>query len=112
MQQHAEELCRQHDIVWKTAWLKRPVDSFALKECEEIDTAPIRSILSYATVLHEIGHVRGRHQTSRHRLVREVWAWRWARANALFWTPAMERYAAAALIYYARRPRRRRSLTP
>jgi hypothetical protein len=31
--------------------------------------------------------------------VREQWAWCWARANALVWTPAMERCATKAMHY-------------
>jgi hypothetical protein len=96
MQRHAEQLCREHDIVWFTHQ-RRPGDSYALKECEEINTAPIRGPLSYATVLHEIGHILGRHQQSKRTRVRERWAWKWARSNALVWTPAMERYAAHCL---------------
>jgi hypothetical protein len=44
--------------------------------------------------------VLGRYQGSGHVLVREHWAWQWARRNALFWTPAMERYALAAIKWY------------
>jgi predicted Zn-dependent protease len=47
--------------------------------------------------LHEIGHVLGRHQRSKRSVVRERWAWRWARANALQWDHVQERYSAACL---------------
>ena len=71
----------------------------------EIQLAPIRSAISYATALHEIGHMLGRHQRSRNRVVRERWAWEWARRNALCWRPTMEKTAATSLAWYARRAR-------
>jgi hypothetical protein len=69
----------------------------------------IRSALSYATALHELGHVFGRYQKSRNRLVCERWAWGWARHNAIVWTLAMERCAKASLALYERRARAPRS---
>jgi hypothetical protein len=69
----------------------------------EIWLAPIRSSISYATALHEFGHILGRHQKSRNELVRERWAWEWARRSALYWTPAMERHASKALAWCASR---------
>ena len=56
---------------------------------DEVQIPPIRSDVTYAVALHEIGHNLGRHQNSRRSIVREVWAWRWARTNALIWTPRM-----------------------
>ena len=48
---------------------------------------PITSEAAYATALHEIGHLRrGMHEDV---LVNERWAWEWAQANALVWTPTM-----------------------
>src|SRR5262245_31749107 len=42
-----------------------------------------------------IGHIKGRYQNRRHSLmVRERWAWQWARDNALIWTPRMEQMRA------------------
>jgi hypothetical protein len=67
----------------------------------------IRSYLSYATALHELGHIHGRYQSKlwnmpRYRAVTsERWAWIWARQNALIWTPAMEREAAGSLASYS-----------
>jgi hypothetical protein len=50
---------------------------------DEVRTSPIRSAISYATALHEIGHILGRYQDSRRSLVRERWAWQWARETLL-----------------------------
>jgi hypothetical protein len=95
MQQHIQQLCVRYEIACYFDQ-KHPQASWSW-ESDEIHIAPIRSAFSYATALHEIGHCRGRHQLSRRVMVRESWAWKWARANALFWTPAMERLAASAL---------------
>ncbi len=103
---HIEGLCRKHDIRWwrdcsrqsQSRGVVNPAHDIA-----EIHTTPIRSAISYASALHEIGHVLGRHQNSRRIMVREVWAWRWARAHAMTWTPAMERSRQNALAWYAPR---------
>jgi len=68
----------------------------------EIWIRPVRSPRAYAVALHEIGHILGRYQLSRATLVRERWAWRWARRNALQWTPAMQRHADWCLESYKR----------
>jgi hypothetical protein len=82
MRQHIEELLVPHqsddcDIVH---W--RPRGSCIVDDHGEIVMIvipPIRSASSYAIALHEIGHLRGRHQQSRREIVRERWAWAWAR---------------------------------
>ena len=102
MRRHAETLCRDHDIVWTQPPKMRLHRSWSSFELEEICTPPIRGPISYATVLHEIGHILGRHRDSRRVMVRETWAWRWARDNALGWTPAMARSMQAAQAYIAR----------
>jgi hypothetical protein len=98
---HALSFCEAHGIA--VYWVKRPSQAHALHEAEQIHIAPIKSAISYATALHEIGHVLGRHQRSKHVLVRERWAWEWARRNARCWTPAMERCAISSLSWYGRR---------
>jgi len=65
----------------------------------ELWLPPVRSDVSYAVALHEIGHIKGRYQKSVDMLVREQAAWQWARDNALVWTPQMERRAAEALAW-------------
>ena len=72
-------------------------------ELEEIWILKIKSLNSYATALHEIGHILGRHRASRYLMVRERDAWRWAKANALIWTETMERQRDQALAWYEAR---------
>jgi hypothetical protein len=67
----------------------------------EIWIRPIRSPRAYAIALHEIGHIIGRYQMKSSAMVRERWAWEWARRNALQWTPAMEQHAERCLKSYA-----------
>jgi hypothetical protein len=102
MRGHLERLCHEHQIACYID-RKRLSASYSLRECDEIRIAPIRGPLSYATALHEVGHMLGQYQQSLSVMVRERWAWHWARKNALFWTPAMERSATSALEWY--RPR-------
>jgi hypothetical protein len=101
MQEHAEGLCEEHGITWnRAAWVRKAI---ACREWWMIETPLIRGPVSYAAVMHEIGHILGRYQESRYLMTFETWAWRWARANALMWTPAMERHMVACLAWY--RPR-------
>jgi hypothetical protein len=98
MRQHVLDLCATSDIVLN--WCNRPSQAVAFRELEEISIPPIKSALSYATALHEIGHIKGQHQRSQSVMVRERWAWEWARSNALIWTPAMQRSAEKSLAWY------------
>jgi hypothetical protein len=100
MRAHIMALLEKYDI--NVEWCDRPSRAWGSHIAELICIAPIRSAISYATALHEIGHIRGRHQRSADPMVRERWAWRWARANAMAWTAAMERDARMALAYATR----------
>jgi hypothetical protein len=101
MQQHVDKLCERHEIhVW---WRRDHRGGYAAREHNFVSIPPIKSAITYAIALHEIGHLLGRHQRSRSRLVRERWAWAWARRNAIKWTPAMERTMRSSLDWYAQR---------
>jgi hypothetical protein len=75
------------------------------REKNEVRIPPIKSPACYAVALHEIGHVKGRFQLSKKLMVREQWAWRWARDNSLTWTAAMEREWQACLRRYENQKR-------
>jgi hypothetical protein len=91
---HVRQLCEANDI-------DLTYGPPGASRCHrEIWIRPVTSPRSYATALHEIGHILGRHQLSGVALTRERWAWDWARRNALQWTPAMERQARWCLESY------------
>jgi hypothetical protein len=98
MRAYVDRLCRDNEIDWHLTTRT----AYAAGELREIHAPAIRGAVSYATVLHEIGHCLGRHQMSRRVLIREGWAWRWARSNAFLWTAPMERSARAAMAWYER----------
>jgi hypothetical protein len=67
-------------------------------EIRTVHLRPIKSETAYATALHEIGHIReGRFDDV---LIEERRAWEWARANALVWTPTMQREADSCMGHY------------
>jgi hypothetical protein len=99
MRQHVAALCDEHDIT--ISWCRRPTEAWAVIDFEEICIPSIKSPISYATARHEIGRILGRYQRSKHEMVRERWAWRWAKRDALMWTPLMGRRADASLQHHA-----------
>jgi hypothetical protein len=99
MRQHVVLLCAEWEeisIEWRC---RRSSQAWAARDLNLIHIPPIRSVITYATALHEIGHIRGRHQNSRYSITRERWAWRWAKKNALLWTPRMEKDMRRALTW-------------
>jgi hypothetical protein len=101
LRSHVLALCQRQEIIVR--WVERPSKAYAVREVQEIGIPRIKSQVSYATALHEIGHILGRNQASKHVLVRERWAWNFARTTALLWTPTMERCAMGSLSWYGRR---------
>ena len=71
--------------------------------CREVSIPEIKSPVSYASALHEIGHILARHGESRRCLVRERAAWQWAKAHALIWTESRKGAAFRASHGMARR---------
>jgi hypothetical protein len=96
MRRHVERICKVNGIEINCARRVASADGWL----REVWIRPIRSPCAYATALHEIGHILGRYQMKRSVMVRERWAWQWARRNALQWTPAMEQHAARCLKSY------------
>lgn len=98
MHAHVMGLIEKYELVCNV--IPRVRQSRAAWEVEEIWIPRIKSEISYATALHEIGHIRARHRASRYTMVRERDAWRWAKRNALIWTERMERDREASLAWY------------
>ena len=91
---HVRQLCKAHEI-------ELTYGPPGASRCRrEIWIRPVKSRLAYATALHEIGHILGRHQLSDVVLTRERWAWDWARRSALQWTPAMQQHAERCIESY------------
>ena len=72
---------------------------FAWTDDRIIRIRPVRGDRSYASAMHEIGHILGKWQT-RPQLVEETGAWLWAEKNAVCWTPTMRSLAANCLLAY------------
>ena len=102
LREHVERLVEENQIAI-VGWVKRPTRAYSCTEGSEIWIAPIRSRVSYATAMHEIGHILGKHQSSKDVMVRERHAWRWAKKHARVWTDAMERNVEKSLAWYAAR---------
>lgn len=79
----------------------------AYRRKRSIMIRPVRSAVTYAVALHELGHVLG--QNGGTRLDREVQAWTWARSNAATWDDRMENKRGASLRSYVRWAERRQA---
>jgi hypothetical protein len=101
---HIEELCEQNEI--DIDFIQRPGRARAAAALQLIRIAPIRSAISYATALHEIGHVVGPLQWAGV-LKREEGAWRWAERNALVWTDWIEQHRQSSMAWYRREAEKR-----
>jgi hypothetical protein len=62
----------------------------AYRRSRRIKIRPVKSEITYAIALHEIGHILGKRQNGT-RLDKEVGAWEWALEHALRWTLPMSR---------------------
>ena len=101
MNEHVRSLCAQNEII--VSECQHASQALALRECSQAIIPPVRSANSYAVALHEIGHLLGRYQQSKSTMVREKWAWQWARENARVWTSGMEQFAKGSLAWYLHR---------
>ena len=110
MHEHVTSLCRKYEITY--IWCRYPYHAWSSSGTREISIPPIKSHVSYATALHEIGHILGRHQQSDDLMVRERWAWEWAKHNAIEWTYGMENFAFRCLDFAAETSTRARNIIP
>jgi hypothetical protein len=101
MRQHIQDLLDEHGIIHDG--VRR--GGWAVFGADEVRFQPIKSAVTYATALHEIGHILGRHQLSKKVMVRKKAAWGWAEGNAIVWTPPMARKRDECLAWYGARAR-------
>src|ERR1017187_8686689 len=81
--QHVDQLC----VSAKIAMRSHTSGGRASVRRSTIAIRLVRSEVTYAVALHEIGHIAG--PQVRGMLNREVEAWLWAKRHALVWTDAM-----------------------
>lgn len=103
---HIARICKIEDIAIES----HSSGGRAYRRQRRIKIKAVKSAVTYAVALHEIGHILGPHQTGKNtRLDKEVGAWEWAQSNALEWTDAMSAKRAVCLLSYlakaARSPR-------
>lgn len=94
---HITELLLNHKI---KCWLKDSYGGRANRDSREIAIARVKSPVTYAVALHEIGHIVG--PNPKRVLEREAEAWLWARQNAVFWNAAMSKKASRCIGSYLR----------
>lgn len=94
---HIARICKIEDI----AITSHSSGGRAWRKSRRIAIRPVKTAITYAVALHEIGHILGPRQSGT-RLDKEVGAWEWAQANALEWTDAMEKTRSRLLQTYVR----------
>ena len=105
---HVESVLQANGIT--VAWRAHGTSGRAWRKRRHIFIAPVKSAVTYAVAMHEVGHVLGRNPKTR--LAQEAAAWQWARANALDWCPVMEAKMQDCLASYLAWSTRRKGVTP
>jgi len=97
---HVQQLCAENNIKVTYQSMHDAVPQYwARPATREICIRPTKNTGYYVSALHELGHILGEYQ-SRSRLTAELWAWVWARQNALVWTETAERIMRQAMDTY------------
>jgi len=95
--EHIATICAQHEIVIGS----HTSGGRAFRKSRRIKIRPVKSAVTYAIALHEIGHILGKRQSG-NRIDKEVGAWEWAKTNAIEWTPVMTKTMTRCLSSYLR----------
>lgn len=97
---HVQELCAANyiSVAYQPLSQKHP-KYWARRDVRKIMIRPTKNTGYYVSALHEIGHIVGKFQ-DRSQLTRELWAWVWARQNAIVWTDTADRVMARAMESY------------
>lgn len=95
--EHITRICKIEDIEVVShsscgrAWRKK----------RRIAIRQVKTAITYAVALHEIGHILGPRQTGKNtRLDKEVGAWEWAQQSAIEWTDVMDKQRSKSLRSY------------
>ncbi len=95
--EHIARICKIEDIeINYVAW----GGGRAWHRKRRIRTRHVKSDITYALALHEIGHILEPKAHNGTRLDKEVAAWLWAMANAKEWTDKMDAYMRKCLRSY------------
>lgn len=99
---HVQGLCAAHGITVKYQSLADEVPRYyAQPQSRVIQIRPTKNTGYYVSALHEIGHIVGERQGRNiSTLTKELYAWIWARQNALVWTDTAERIMRRAMDSY------------
>lgn len=99
---HIQELCAEHGITVRYQSLSDSDPRYYARPSDRlIQIRPTKNTGYYVSALHELGHILGRFQSwEKSRLTRELWAWVWARQNALVWTETADRIMRQAMDSY------------
>lgn len=79
MADHVAVLADEHGVTVET----HSRGGRAWRRTRRISVRPVKSVVTYAVAMHEMGHIVGRGAGSGPRLQQEAAAWRWAILNAL-----------------------------
>lgn len=94
---HVARICKIEDITVES----HSRGGRAYRHRRLIKIRPVKTAITYAVALHEIGHILGPRQTGKNiRLDKEVGAWEWAEQHAIEWTEAMAAVRAKCLKSY------------
>lgn len=101
--QHIENICNENGI----ELIVKAGSGRAWRRLKRIRIPEVKSAVTYALALHELGHVLGPKQNGR-RLEDEWDAWLWAKRNALCWRKPMKSKMKRCLQSYLQWCQRRR----
>lgn len=93
----------QISVTWKPGTNGR-----SWRKTRTVRLSPVKSEITYAVALHEIGHILGDNPSTR--IDREVAAWEWARTYAIEWTGTMQAVAVKSLTSYVAWSRRHQTM--
>lgn len=93
--EHIERICKIEDIQIAS----HTHGGRAFRRNRLIKIRPVKSEITYAVAMHEIGHILGPRQSGT-RIDKEVGAWEWAIKHAHRWTPPMSRKMRSCLQSY------------
>lgn len=96
LQDHIKRLVIDNQISCR--WKRSGYGGRAWRQARIVYLPPIKSPITYAVALHEIGHIVG--PNPGRRLEKEAAAWLWAKNNAIMWNAAMAKKAAKSIQTY------------